>query len=134
MNFNNKEKFVKMYTSTVYKLSQILSAVEFKAIMNLANYVAYETCILKSGWGKHEHNMSLKEISVVLGLDYSRCTRIINSLIQKGVIGLFKTGNPDTGKIEKYYIVNPYIYTNGKNPEKAIVEFFDKSNWKEILN
>ena len=134
MNFNKKEKFVKMYVECVYRLAQKLSAKEFSVAMALARYVEYETCIVCNGYGKGKHYMDLHEISKELDTDYTRMTRIVSSLIAKGVMGEFKTGDVEGKKVVKYYIVNPFIYSNGSHPENDVVEhFFKNSGWKEFI-
>lgn len=134
MNFNKGEKFVKMYAECVYRLTQKLSAKEFSVAMALARYVEYETCIVCNGYGKGKHHMDLHEIAKELDTDYTRMTRIVSSLIAKGVMGEFKTGDVEGKKVVKYYIVNPFIYSNGSHPENDVVEhFFKNSGWKEFI-
>jgi len=134
MNFNKGEKFVKMYVECVYHLAQKLSAKEFSVAMALARYVEYETCIVCNGYGKGKHYMDLHEIAKELDTDYSRMTRIVGSLIAKGVMGEFKTGDVEGKKVIKYYIVNPFIYSNGSHPENDVIEhFFKNSGWKEFI-
>lgn len=135
INFNKKVHFVKMYVEAVYRLAQKLSSKEFSVAMALARYVEYETCIVCNGYGKNKHYMDLHEIAKELNTDYSRMTRIMSSLIAKGVIGEFKTGDIENKKTIKYYIVNPFIYSNGSHPENRVVEhFFKKSGWQEFIN
>ena len=56
------------------------------------------------------------------------------SLIAKGVMGEFKTVDVECKKVVKYYIVNPFIYSNGSHPENDVVEhFFKNSGWKEFI-
>lgn len=135
MNFNKGADFVKMYTDIVYKLAQKLSPKEFSVAISLCKYVEFETCILRNGYGKGKHDMDLHEISDELNIDYTRMSRIMSSLIAKGVIGEFKTGNLKTTKIIKKYLVNPYIYTNGAHPEIDVIEhFFNKTGWKQFIS
>lgn len=42
--------------------------------------------------------------------------------------------NNKTKKLEKCYVVNPYIYMNDKNPLKGTVEIFKNSEWKKFIN
>lgn len=135
LNFNRKEGFVKLYTDVAYILAKHLSATEFKVAFGLSKFVSYESCILKTGYGCNSHAMNLEEMANALDMDYTRLTRVVRSLINKGVFGIMQTGNCKTEKMNKYYIVNPYIYLNGKNPAKDVVKhFFRHSGWKEILN
>lgn len=134
MNFNKGVKFVKMYVETISCLANKLSSKELTVVISLARYVDYETCVLCNGYGKGKHYMDLHEVATELKTDYTRITRIFNSLIRKGVIGEFKTGDTENKKIIKRYIVNPFIYSNGSHPENQVVQhFFEKTGWKEFI-
>lgn len=134
LNFNEGENFVKMYTEITYKLSLILPPKEYVTAIALANFVSYENNALVNGYGNKQHYMDLKEISDVLETDYTRISRIMNSLIKKGIFGQFTIGNMSDKKVSKYYIANPYIYINGRNPSLEIMEYFTKSGWREFIN
>lgn len=133
LNFNKGESFVKMFTDVVYKLSFVLTPKEYMVAMALSNFVSYENNALVNGYGNQQHFMNLKEISEVLNMDYSRTSRVINSLIKKGILGRFKTGNLMSNKFSESYIANPYIYINGTNPSLEVYEYFNKSGWKEFI-
>ena len=133
LNFNKGESFVKMFTEVVYKLSFILTPKEYMVAMSLSNFVSYENNALVNGYGNQQHFMNLKEISEVLNMDYSRASRVVNSLIKKGILGRFKTGNLMNNKLSESYIANPYIYINGMNPSLEVYEYFNKSGWKEFI-
>lgn len=133
INFNKGESFVKMFTDVTYILFKRLPLKEFGVAVALSKFVSYEDCVLRIGYGKNMKAMTLHDISDQLEIEYSRITRLINSLISKGVIGEFVTGNINDNKKTKVYIVNPYIYLNGKNPDKDVCGYFDKTGWMEIL-
>lgn len=132
-NFNKKESFVKMFTDTTFILSKKLPPKEFMLAMGLSKFVSYEDCILRIGYGKSMRAMTLHDISDQFEIEYSRVTRLFNSLVSKGVVGEFITGNINDSKKTKVYIVNPYIYLNGKNPDKDVCCYFDKTGWMELL-
>lgn len=134
LNFNKSEGFVKMFAETAYVLALHLPPKEYQFAMGLSKFVTYESCSLKNGYGKSSHFMDLREIADVMNVDYTRASRIISSLIKKGVIGQLKIGDRRTEIIKQHYIVNPYIYINGKNPEKEICDYFHNSGWKELLS
>lgn len=135
MDFNKGVKFVKMYPKAVICLADKLSPKEFIVTMSLANYVDYETCVLCNGYGKGKHYMDLHEIATELKTDYTRMTRVFNSLMRKGIVGEFKTGDINNQKLVKKYIVNPFIYSNGSHPENQVIEhFFEKTGWKDFIN
>lgn len=133
--FNRNAGFVKMYVDAIYVMSKKLSPKEFTVALALSKFVDYETCVLKFGTGKNKHDMTVKEIAAEMNMDYTRASRIINSLISNGVIGEFKTGVAgQKGKRIKKLIVNPYIYLNGKNPELYVIyHFFANTGWKEFI-
>ena len=133
LNFNKGDGFVKMFTEMAYALSLKLPAKEYQVAIGLSKFVSYEDNILKIGTGKRKHNMDLHEIADAMQTDYSRMTRIMNSLIKHGVFGIMQVGNCKTKNIEKYYIANPYVYINGKNPETELCKYFDNSGWKEFV-
>ena len=134
LDFNKEESFVKMFTEITYKLSFILSPKEYVVAIALAKFVSYENNVLVNGYGNQQHNMDLYEIASVLKMDYTRVSRIISSLIKKGVLGQFKTGNLENSKLDRCYIANPYIYINGANPALEVYEYFNKSGWKEFIS
>ena len=134
IDFNKDEPFVKMYPKVVNKLASVLKPNEFKTVMMLSRYVDYENCVLVFGNRKYKHYMTLQEISDVTKIQYSKIATIMRSLIKKGIIGIFKTGNKTTEKLEKCYVVNPYIYMNGKNPLKDICILFKNSGWEDFIN
>lgn len=133
INFNKKESFVKMFTDTTFILSKKLPPKEFSLAIGLSKFVSYEDCVLRIGYGKSMRAMTLRDVSDQFDIEYSRVTRLVNSLVSKGVIGEFTTGNISNKKKIKVYIVNPYIYLNGKNPDKEICSYFDKAGWLELL-
>lgn len=134
LNFNKNESSVKMFPSVMAKIATALKPSELKTICALSKYIEYETNILFYGNRKNKHYMTLQEISEVTGIDDANISKVINPLIKKGVLGIFKTVNKQTGKKEKYYVVNPYIYFNGKNCSKTTLALFENSGWKEFLN
>lgn len=121
---------MKMFPEVVYKLSKTLTPKEFTIAMALSKFVSYETCALKIGYGKNCHFMTLQEIADVMEIEYSRMSRIMSSLISKGVVGQLKIGDISTKKVNKYYIVNPYIYMNGRNLDKETYKYFSESGWE----
>jgi hypothetical protein len=132
-NFNKGESFVKLFTDTAFILSKNLPPKEFMVTVAICKFVSYEDCVLRIGHGKSMRAMTLRDISEQLEIDYTRITRIVNSLVAKGVIGEFTTGNINDGKKTKVYILNPYIYINGKSPDIDVCRYFDETGWRELL-
>ena len=114
-----------MYSKIAYVLGEKLTATEFKAAYQLAYFVGYETCILtnnKSGRGNEY--LTLQDIADILGMDYKTASRVVRSLRNKGVMALVEVGHCDNKYYTKYYVMNPYIYINGKVPDKDTLIFF----------
>lgn len=134
-DFNKEVAFVKMYSKIAYVLGEKLTATEFKAAYQLAYFVGYETCILtnnKSGRGNEY--LTLQDIADILGMDYKTAARVVRSLRNKGVMTLVEVGHCDNKYYAKYYVMNPYIYINGKVPDKDTLKiFFEHSGWQEIM-
>ena len=133
MSFNKGEKFVKLYDETIKILRKNLTPSEFMVAISLAEYTSYEDCIIKQGGHGNGHDMNMNDLAEELGIEYTRISKIIKSLIQKGVIGRFETGNTYDNKLRKVYIANPYIYFRGNNVNKSVANYFSNSGWKELL-
>lgn len=134
MDFNVDESFVKLYDDVIYKIRNKLTLLEYKLISILPHFIEYETCALVIGIGTNKHYMALKEISQIMDIKYSATAKLVKGLIQKGIIAQITTENPQTSQKIKYYVVNPYLYINGKNPEKAIVRLFaSHSDWQRLI-
>jgi len=134
LNFNKGVSFVKTFSEAAYILSMMLSPKECQFVMGLNKFISYEDCSIKNGYGTDEHFMSLKELSEEMHVEYSRCSRIMTSLISKGVIGKFETGNIIDGKREYHFLMNPYICINGSNPEKSVCKHFKGTGWEDFIN
>ena len=133
-NFNADKQFVKMYKKMAYVLAMKLTAPEYRLAFALSNFVAYESCILINGEGRNTHFMTLDEIADVMNFEYSNTAKLVKNLIKKGVMAQIITGEYYTRQEVKCYVMNPYIYINGKNPERDTVRaFFKNSGWQEIM-
>lgn len=137
MNFNKKSSFVKLYDDVVDILFEKLDAKEFSIAIALSKYVSYEDCVLREGGHGNGKIFTIKDLSTMLKREYTTFSKTFKSLISKGVIGQgsFVTGNVETGKLERKtgYVVNPYIYFRGNNVDKLVLEYFNRSGWKELI-
>ena len=78
--------------------------------------------------------MNVKDIAEAMEMEYSGTARVIRNLIKKGVIGQLEVGKYDNQTTHKIYVVNPYIYINGQNPDEDTLKvFFDNTGWKEFM-
>lgn len=76
------------------------------------------------------NDMTLHDISATLDMEYTRVSKVIKTLITKGILGKFETGNNDNGILRKVYIMNPYICSRGNNLTKTVENYFINSGWK----
>lgn len=134
LNFNKGVSFVKTYAEASYILGTMLPPKECQFVMKLFKYVTYEECSLRCGYGKGTHYMDLNDISKELHEEYSRVSRLVSSLIKKGILGALEIGNMETNKKYKIYILNPYVCINGVNPAKEVYNYFEDSGWEKLLN
>lgn len=134
LNFNKNRNYVKLWTEVSYLLAMTLKPKELQVAIALSKYISYEDCALVIGYGKGQHYMDLKEIASELHSDYTNISRVINSLITKGVLGKFITGNKFDNTLETIYVANPFIFLKGKNPSSDVCNYFLNSGWIEKIN
>lgn len=132
--FNKGQGFVKMFGKTAYILGKCLPSVEFKVAHSLAYFVEFKTCALVMEKNDKLHYMNVKDIADAMEMEYSGTARVVRNLIKKGVIGQLEVGKYDNQTTHKIYVVNPYIYINGQNPDEDTLRvFFDNTGWKEFM-
>lgn len=69
--------------------------------------------------------MTVKEMAVALGKEYTRLSRMVNGLVEKKVMGKHSTEIVEyVGRRKTVYSVNPYILCKGKMLNKQIKEFY----------
>ena len=127
-NFTKGKEFVIMFSDIDGLLADNLTGNEFKLVHKLENYVEWETGILIIGEGTDEHYCNLKELAEELKYEYNYFTKLVRSLTNKGIMSSYSRKN------RVVYIVNPYVYLYGQNPEKEIVDWFTyKTNWFDYI-
>lgn len=60
LDFNNGEKFVKLYDKTIPILRKMLSPTEFTFVISLSEFVSYEDCILRKTHHGNSHILDMK--------------------------------------------------------------------------
>lgn len=131
--FQKEEHFVKFFYRVLPRLLDELSNQEVKVFLALMPYVSYEDCVLRRTGRGNSEILTMKSISEVTGIDYSRIRKILPVLERKGVIGHHVTGSileGHDGEKTKVYTVNPFIYFKGNCVNKMVYEFYQKSGWK----
>lgn len=69
--------------------------------------------------------MTVKEMSEVTGIGYSRLSETVNGMVGKKVMGKHSTGIVEyVGRRKSIYSVNPYIICKGKMVNKRICEYY----------
>lgn len=133
--FNKGQGFVKMFGKTAYVLCKRLPSIEFKVAYSLAYFVEFKTCALVMEKNGKLHYMNVKDIAEAMEMEYSGTARVVRNLIKKVVIGQLEVGKYDNQTTHKIYVVNPYIYINGQNPDEDTLRvFFDNTGWKEFMS
>lgn len=130
-DFNKGRDFVKVF-SGVNKLKRKLTDKEFVVAMQMSDYVCYKDCILRAGGHINGTILSLSRLSELIGVEVHNLRKIINSLIEKGVVSITKVGDKNN-KIIKVITVNPYIYSRGTIITREVLSYFDETEWKDVM-
>jgi hypothetical protein len=128
-NFNKKELFVKVYKNPIKELWKELSIREYAVATALMPYISYKDGILRDNGSA----INIKDISVLLDMDYDAIRKIMPVLEDKKVIIKIKRQSDKYADKEKnYYVVNPYLFMCGTDMEKEVVELFNDSIWANL--
>ncbi len=136
MNFNADKPFVKFYSNIVPSLIKHLTASEIKMVLALMPLAKWEDCTIEKTIQGYSKILSMHEIAEETGLEYQFVKRNIHSLTLKGVIAVCEIGTifPERdSKATKVYIVNPYVFFNGKNLNNTLYQIYKNSGWEELL-
>lgn len=134
--FNKGKSFVKLYDEVVPDLVEYLNGAELKYILAISQHVSYSDCVLRKTSNNLSEPISASEFGQIHNYPYSTVKKVFNSLKKKGVLAYVEIGSvfPDyVGKVEKMYLVNPYIYFRGMEINETVKTIFDKSGWQEKL-
>ena len=132
-NFNKGARFVKLYDGVLEALTEKLSKAELVFMLKIVKLVSYDDCILRTNGHGHGKILDLTDIADAVGENYKNCSKLMNGLIKKGVIGKHETGcveNPDI--TVKCYTFNPFIISRGVKLNRTIIALFENTGWKEL--
>ena len=128
-NFNKKELFVKVNINPLKEMWKELSMREFAVATALIPYISYKDGILRN----NGISINLKEISLLLEIDYEAIRKIIPILEKKMIIQKTEIQSERyANKMKKCYVVNPYLFLRGTDIEYKILELFHNSKWSNI--
>lgn len=128
-NFKKKELFVKVYINPLEELWNDLSIREYAIASVLMRFISYKDGILRN----NGEPINVKDISVLLNMDYDAVRKIIPVLEDKKILAKVKKQSDKYADKEKNYIVvNPYLFLRGTDIEKEIVDLFSDSKWATI--
>lgn len=131
--FNKGVRFVKIYDDMIDALAEKLTLGEFRFAIRLTKHISYDDCILRTNGHGNGRILSIHDISDVMNINYQNCCKLINALIDKGVIGKHTVGSIETpGKEVQCFTANPYIFMRGKKVERTIVSLFENTGWSKI--
>lgn len=132
-HFNKGARFVKLYDGVLELLTQKLTKAELVFMFKLVRLVSYEDGILRTGGHGNGVILDLDDIAEIIGENYKNCSKLMNGLIKKGVIGKHQTGcieKPDI--LVKCYTFNPYILNRGVKMNRTILALFENSGWNNL--
>lgn len=122
VDYKKGEHFIKIFDNELYHYSDKMSGSEATVFNKLLKYINYgDNMIVKRTLHNKTVEMSLTDIKNELNLSKSSSIRIMNSLVDIGAIGLWKT------KGKNQYFVNPNIAMRGNKISKFILERFKRS-------
>jgi hypothetical protein len=117
--------FVKIFNKIISTLGEEeLTANEYKICLRLLEFIEYESGILK--YSNNGRELNTKDIADITGLCYKSVSRAMQTLVNKKIYGVHKTGK------ENCYTVNPFIFMKGKYVNKTLYDFYKKSKWATI--
>ena len=128
-NFNKGVGFVKIYDDMIDALAENLTLAEFRFAIRLTHHMSYDDGILRTKGHKQGKVLTIKDIGEL----FANCCKLVNALINKGVLGKHVTGNVDNPGTEiPCFTCNPYIFMRGKKMERSIISLFAGSGWDTI--
>lgn len=117
------EIFAKIYLKPMFALARNLNGTEAQFVNYLMYYISYTSGILA-----HENGKPLRRqtMSMETGQDLRTIDRILNSLIEKQVIGKHKTGKT------VIFTANPFIFMRGKRVSETLYKLYQNTKWAKM--
>jgi hypothetical protein len=126
-NFNEGEKFVKIFDKTLSQLIKKLTNGEIAFVIKLLPYISFKDGILRD---ENKKILTINNLAEKMELTHEGVRKVLMSLIAKGVLGEHRTGCIDNPKIiNKCITVNPFIFMKGKQMNRTIIGLFEKTEW-----
>ena len=122
---NDEEPFIKVFTKPLFELSKSLSGTESQFVNYLIQYIRYNTGTISYSNGKPVTRAAMSKDT---GLNKKTVERLINSLVDKEILGKHKTGRCIT------LTVNPFIFMRGHKINQTLYEFFANSRWANMYD
>lgn len=121
------DNFLKMFRGNGVFMKKNLTNNEIATIVFLSDYICYNDCVLRKNGDVRGHALSIRELSVLIGISYDNFRKTMASLKKKQVIAVHSTGNANNET--KWITVNPYIFFRGSRVEHWISEFYKNTKW-----
>lgn len=129
VNFNKGESFIKVYEEGMKKVRGKLANAQYSFLWCILPQMEFNSNILRNDDGTI---MSIKDFSEVTGMKYHANRKLLLSLVERGILGVFLTGSRDKrGEVFECYVVNPYIFHKGTLVDNGLLELFEKTGWKD---
>jgi len=127
LNFNKGESFVKSYDDGMRTIRKILTNAQFSFICHLLPQIEYNTNILRNDDGTI---METKDMELITGMQYNANRKLLLSLVDLGIMGIWQTGSKDKKDLKfECFVVNPYIFHKGTMIPDGLLELFSKTGW-----
>ena len=123
---NQGKKFTKLIEHAGVKLARAkLTSNQYAIILGVCDYIEYETGLLKMNCGRNAGRLlNASDIMKICEINPKTYSRVIGELIDEKILGQTKVGR------EIHFIVNPFIFYNGKcEIPKTTYELFKNSKW-----
>lgn len=129
LNFNKREEFVKVFTSTLMAVNKELTTKEGSVLLEIIPFISYSDGVLRY----NNQIVDLKELSELNDENYDVFRRTISSLIKRGIIAKTKVTSDNSKYVDRTcYVVNPYIFFKGTNLERRFGYLFEDTKWKAV--
>ena len=123
VEINKDEPFVKVYTRTMFKVSQSLTGTESQFINYLIQYISYTSYVLALEDGRI---LKRDDMATETGLKERQVDRILTALLSKQILAKARTG----GDLQFY--ANPYVFGKGKRVNSTIAKMFSNTRWAKM--
>lgn len=110
-------------------LEKIVDSIEYKAANKLA--LLAEACT--SSLIPYSDETSAVELSKDLGINRNKVKKVMNRLIDVGVIGKLEIGD-STFKRHSYWIFNPYLAFNGDRIHEDVLSLFSSTVFAKLAS